>query len=184
MLTAWGDESGSQPERDPGTYLVAAVLIENEDVAIVRKTMDGLLLPSETKVHWHSSSDERRRVLVDAVAELPVCGIVVVHHDRDAKDRRHRRKCLEQLLPLLAAMPCSSITLESRGSADRSDLNLLQKFRGRKVVDTSLRMCHRRGLDEPVLSVPDIVCGAVVQSRIGRPEYLDRLGGLIDIRAI
>ncbi|MBF6159974.1 hypothetical protein IU421_18330 [Nocardia cyriacigeorgica] len=184
MLTAWGDESGSQPERDPGSYLIAAALIDEDDVSTVRKTMDGLLLSSETKVHWHRRSDDHRSELIAAVAELPVCSLVVVHHDTAASDRRHRRKCLEYLLPHLADMPCASITLESRGPMDQSDLDILQKFRARKLVQGELRIRHERGRVDPVLSVPDVVCGAVVQARVGNHTYLDALGGLVDIRSL
>ncbi|MDH6293202.1 hypothetical protein [Rhodococcus opacus] len=42
MLTAWGDESGSQPDRDPDTYLAAAALCDEDDVPDVRKTMESL----------------------------------------------------------------------------------------------------------------------------------------------
>ncbi|OBA66268.1 hypothetical protein A5780_14500 [Nocardia sp. 852002-20019_SCH5090214] len=184
MLTAWGDESGSQPERDPGTYLLAAALVEADDVEVVRKTMDGLRLPGEKKVHWQQSSDERRELLVRTVAELPSVSVVVVHHEQDANDRRHRRKCLEYLLPQLAEMPCSHITFESRKDLDRSDQDILGKFRARKVIGAGLRIHHSVGRTEPVLWVADVVCGAVVQQRVGNPHYLDQLGGLIDIRHI
>ncbi|OXR40270.1 hypothetical protein B7C42_07695 [Nocardia cerradoensis] len=184
MLTAWGDESGSQPERDPHTYLLAAALIDDADVEVVRKTMDGLLLPGEKKVHWHNSSDERRELLIRTVAGLPTMSVVVVHHEQDASDRRHRRKCLEYLLPQLAEMPCSHITFESRKQLDSSDQDILGKFRARKVIGPGLRIHHSIGMSEPVLWVADVVCGAVVQHRVGNPRYLDRLGGLIDIRQI
>ncbi|MGW5142681.1 hypothetical protein ACWEPH_26790 [Nocardia beijingensis] len=184
MLTAWGDESGSQPDRDPGTYIFAAALIEKDDVEAIRKTMRGLLLPSETKVHWHGSSPERRQELVGVVAELPVCSIIVVRHDPGANDRRHRRKCLEYLFPQLAHMSCRNVTLESRGGMDRSDLDILQKFRARRVIDATMRIEHQRGRAEPVLAVPDIVCGAIVQHRVGNSAYLNALGGLIDLQVI
>lgn len=125
MLTAWADESGSRPDLDPGAYLLAAVLCEDDDIAGIRKTMDGLRI-GEPKLHWHGSSHERRGHLVEAVAQLPVTGFVVVHTDAYAEDRRHRRKCMEFLLPHLADMPCSTITFESRGQLDASDLATLQ----------------------------------------------------------
>ena len=184
MLTAWGDESGSQPERDPGIYIVAAAVIEDDDVPLVRKTMDGLMLPSETKVHWHGSSDERRHALVDAVTGLPLRGVVVVRHEPEAKDRRHRRKCLEFLLPGLAYIGCERFTLESRGTQDASDLDLLQKFRATKVVKADMRIEHSRGLDESILSVADIMCGAVVQDRVGNSTYLRRFGDRLKIETI
>ncbi|WP_063016353.1 hypothetical protein [Nocardia nova] len=184
MLTAWGDESGSQPDRDPGTYIVAAALIEEEDVEAVRKTMHDLLLPTETKVHWHGSSPERRQKLVEVVLGLPVCSVIVVHNDPAANERRRRRKCLEHLFPQLTHMSCGEVTFESRGTMDASDLDILQKFRARKLAPAGMRLHHMKGRIEPVLSVADVVCGALVQARVGNPVYLQQLGGLVDIHQI
>ncbi|MGV9949216.1 hypothetical protein [Rhodococcus aetherivorans] len=184
MLTAWGDESGSQPLRDPNTYLIAAALCEEEDVPELRKTMEALRLDGEKKVHWHGSSDERRHDLIDAVASLPMAGFVVIHTEVDASDRRHRRKCLEYLLPNLADMPCSHITLESRSHLDSSDLDLLQKFRAQRIITSGLRVNHAVGRLEPALWVADVVCGAVVQSRVGNTQYLDRLGSAIELHQL
>ncbi|GAA4825538.1 hypothetical protein [Tomitella cavernea] len=184
MLTAWADESGSQPDRDPGTYLIAAALCEADDVPALRAAMSELRLPGEKKVHWHGSSDARRQDLIDAVAALPVAGFVVVRSESGAADRRHRRKCLEYLLPNLADMPCSRITFESRGQLDRSDTDLLQKFRAQRVVSAGLRIDHAIGRAEPALAVADIVCGAVVQSRVGNADYLAALGNAVELHHV
>ena len=138
----------------------------------------------EPKVHWHGSSEERRAELVAAAAELPETGFVVVHVEAGAKDRRHRRKCLEYLLPHLADMPCSTITFESRGQLDESDLATMQLLRSRKVVESTLRIEHTVGRTEPALWAADIVCGAVVQARIGRGDYLEALRSAIDLHII
>ncbi|MED5815222.1 hypothetical protein VST63_22915 [Mycolicibacterium sp. 050232] len=183
MLTAWADESGSRPDLDPGAYLLAAVLCEEDDTAELRKAMEGLRI-GEKKLHWHGSSSDRRADLVRAVAELPVTGLIVVHCDRDADDRRHRRKCMEFLLPHLADMPCSTITFESRGTVDHSDLATMQMLRSRRAIDATLRIEHAVGLVEPALWAADIVCGAVVQARIGNSDYLDVLGSGVELHAI
>ncbi|MBE5458317.1 hypothetical protein E3G52_005225 [Mycobacteroides abscessus] len=183
MLTAWADESGSRPDLDPGAYLLAATLCDDDDVAEMRKTLDALRI-GEAKLHWHGSSAERRVELVAAVAGLPVTGFVVVHVDKDADDRRHRRKCMEFLLPHLALMPCSTITFESRGQLDASDLDMLQKLRSRKVVESTVRIEHSIGRHEPALWAADIVCGAVVQARIGNRTYLDMLGSAVELHTI
>ena len=183
MLTAWADESGSRPDLDPGTYLLTAALCEDDDVAEIRKTLEALRI-GEPKLHWHGSSDERRADLVNVVSELPVTGFVVIHVDKDADDRRHRRKCMEFLLPHLAHMPCSTITFESRGRLDRSDLATMQMLRARHVVESTLRIEHAVGRNEPALWAADIVCGAVVQARIGNPAYLDVLRSTVEIHTI
>lgn len=184
MLTAWGDESGSQPHRDPGTYLISAALCDEDDVPALRKAMNGMRLPREKKVHWHASSADRRSELIDAVAELPVAGFVVVHTQADASDRRQRRKRLEYLLPNLAEMQCDAVTFESRGGQDSSDIDLLQKLRARRAIDSGLRIGHAVGPVEPALWAADIVCGAVVQSRVGNHDYLDALADAVDIHLI
>ncbi len=183
MLTAWADESGSRPDLDPGAYLLAAALCDESDVPELRKSMEGLRI-NEPKVHWHGSNPERRDELIDAVAKLPVTGFVIVHVDAGANDRRHRRKCMEYLLPHLAEMPVSTITFESRGQQDASDLATLQMLRARRVVDPTLRIDHAVGRREPVLWAADIVCGAIVQSRTGRLEYLEKLSGAVELHTI
>lgn len=183
MLTAWADESGSRPDLDPGAYLLAATLCDDEDVADMRKTLEELRI-GEAKLHWHGSSPERRAQLVATVARLPVTGFVVVHVDKSADDRRHRRKCIEFLLPHLALMPCSTITFESRGQLDASDLDMLQKLRSRRAIEQTVRIEHSIGRNEPALWASDIVCGAVVQARIGNRTYLDQLGGAVEIHTI
>lgn len=184
MLTAWGDESGSIPQQDPGSYLISAALIEDNDVPEVRKAIEDIRLGNEPKVHWHGSTPSRRHELVELVASLPLIGFVVVHMEMGANDRRHRRKCLECLLPNLDGMSCRHITLESRGTQDESDRDVLEKFRSRKVITADMRLDHAIGRNEPVLAVADIVCGAVVQSRVGNHEYLAKLDGSIDVRHI
>jgi len=184
VISAWGDESGSIPDLDPDPYLVAAALFEDQDVPVVRKTMEALILPTETKVHWHGSSSLRRHHLSDTVSALPLAGVVVVHAQAGATDRRHRRKCLEYLLPNLASLPCGTVTFESRGPLDASDVDIAQKFRKRRVITSHLQVQHAIGRNEPALWVADIVCGAVVQARIGNPDYLDKLGGSIEVTSI
>jgi hypothetical protein len=164
VLTAWADESGSRPDLDPGAYLLAAVLCMtcDDDVAEMRRPMDELRI-GEPKIHWHGSSHDRRRELIRAVSDLPVTGFVVVHVDSAADDRRHRRKCMEFLLPHLAAMPCSTVTFESRGQLDARDLALMQMLRSRRVIESTVGIEHAVGRVEPALWAADIVCGAVVE---------------------
>jgi hypothetical protein len=182
VLTAWADESGSRPDLDPGAYLLAAVLCDDDHVAEMRRAMDELRI-GEPKIHWHGSSHDRRRELIKAVSDLPVTGFVVVHVDGHADDRRHRRKCMEFLLPHLAAMPCSTITFESRGQLDASDLATMQILRSRRVIESTVRIEHAVGRVEPALWAADIVCGAV-QARIGNGDYLDVLGGAVELHTI
>ena len=91
---------------------------------------------------------------------------------------------MEFLLPHLAHIPCSTITFESRGQLDASDLATLQMLRSRRVVEPTLRIAHAVGLVEPALWAADILCGAVVQARIGNCAHLRVLGSAIEVHTI
>ncbi|WP_308206248.1 hypothetical protein [Mycolicibacterium madagascariense] len=91
---------------------------------------------------------------------------------------------MEFLLPHLANIPCSRITFESRGQLDASDLATLQLLRSRRVIEPTLRIEHAVGRVEPALWAADILCGAVVQARIGNCSHLRVLGSAMEIHSI
>lgn len=176
-----GDESGSVPVKDPDTYIMSAAMIDDADLAHIRSRLMDERMDGESKVHWYQSNDSRRLYLTQLLQSFPFLGVTVVHHETGASDRRHRRKCLETLLPLLEHYGCGSVTLESRGGQDQSDLHILQDFRSRRTVRGPLRLQHALGRDEPALWIADTLCGAVTQHRIGNTEYLTPLLGMLDI---
>ncbi len=76
------------------------------------------------------------------------------------------------------------MTFESRANLDASDIATLQLLRSRRAIESNLRISHVVGRDEPALWVADAVCGAIVQSRIGQPKHLTRLGGSVEVHVI
>lgn len=185
MLTAWGDESQSMAALDPGTYILAAALSFDEDLAAIRSTMERMKLPSERKMHWQSDSPARHRKVVDAISELPVEGFVVVRATSQDRAERSRRKCLEMLLHELHGHLCSSLTLESRGKADdKRDVDLVGKLRRRRLPGGSVPVFHEVGPKQPMLWIADAICGAVMHHRCGEPEYLARLERRVTVSTI
>ncbi len=76
--TAFVDESGSLENRDPGTYILAAAICDEQHLDTVREVMHGLRRTKVGKVHWHEESEPRRLQLAAAVAELALERLVVV----------------------------------------------------------------------------------------------------------
>jgi len=186
MMSAWGDESGSNARKDPGTYLMAAAILANEDVGTSRDAMSRLLLPRESKVHWRDDQAARRRQVVNAVLELPVEGFVVVRQSMGGEpSERARRKCLDRLLPELEALGCSSLVLESRGAVqDRRDMAMIDALRRTRAVSSAIKVDHQPGPKDPLLWISDALCGAVVASRTGDPSYLQALASCTTIELI
>lgn len=186
MFTAWGDESGSSSRLDPGTYMMAAAMGEPDKIAGIRDAMGNLLLRGQRKVHWRDEAPNRRAKLVDAIADLPVEGFVVVR-SAGLQDRieRRRRKCLELLLFELSALGCGHLVLESRGPADdKRDRAMLEHLRRTKRIDSTLRLAHEPGPSDPMLWIPDVICGAVGQARAGETSYLDKIESKLAIKVL
>jgi hypothetical protein len=173
MLTAWGDESGSSAQRDPGTYVLGAILIDDSDLDFARRHAQKLRLPAETKVHWYTSSDANREKISNVITSLPVRAIVVVRLSLESERvERRRRKGLEYLLSILTAEGCEKLVLESRGKKDdERDRDLADALRSQRRLGTALKLEHASGPNEPMLWLADALCGATVAERLGNPQW-------------
>ncbi|QNF94939.1 hypothetical protein IGS73_03930 [Janibacter indicus] len=76
----------------------------------------------------------------------------------------------------------TAVTLESRGPADdQRDIDFVNVLRGGQRVDPSVRVEHVVGRDEPLLWIPDTVCGMVTSQRLMGANHIDVLDGRITI---
>jgi hypothetical protein len=83
------------------------------------------------------------------------------------------------------ALKVETATFESRGPVDdRRDRSMLDALCARNVVSGELRMAHTPGPKDALLWVPDIVCGAVTNERIGQEEYSTILAARLRIISI
>jgi len=175
-LIGWGDESGSDSARDPGTYLLSVVLAVPDAAEQIQDAMRALLHKGTAKLHWRDAVPRRQQAIAAAVAALPVSGVVVVRSRPVADERpeRRRRKCLEHLLPELGERGCSRLVLESRGSKDDArDRAMLDAMRRSRRLPHGLHLDHVPGPKDPALWAADALCGAVVADRTGEnPSHL------------
>ncbi len=174
---AWVDESGSDHVADPGTYVLAAAIGRQETEGSIRAQMSSLRLPGQAKLHWRAEDHRRRTLITRAVSECDLEHLVVVRagalHNRP---ERRRRKCLERLLYELERRIVHDVVLESRGPADdRRDIQMLNALRGQQRLTGPLRLTHAVGRHEPMLWVPDAVCGAVTSARTGTNIHQEML---------
>lgn len=185
-VVAWVDESGSNAVKDPGTYILSAVVCFVEDVEACRSQIRGLLLRGQKKVHWVDESAKRRRGIIAEVATLPVEHLIVVRSRPEGAvhPERRRKKCLERLLIELQQLNVHDVVFESRSPAqDRRDREMLDYLRTMHAV-SAIRMHHRTGPSEPMLWVPDVCCGAVVEHRCGNSEYFAEIAGKATVHDI
>jgi len=173
-LIAWVDESGSNTTLDPGTYIMAAALTSPVQAEALRSLMATLRLPHQAKIHWRDEQASRHHQITTALAAAEVEHLVVITTPHSAKhsSERRRRLTLELLLPELDTLGVTRAILESRGKADdRRDLAMLNYLRQQHTLDSTLKIDHRIGRQEPALWAPDALCGIISSLRSGNPSY-------------
>lgn len=183
-IIAWVDESGSNTTDDPGTYIMAAAITTDGQCDTVRAAMAGLLLPGQAKLHWRDERAARQHRITDTIAEIDIEHLVVVTspHMEGRLPERRRRLTLEVLLPELAALGVDRVVLESRGvKDDQRDRQMLDFLRRQSAIDTSLKIDHRVGRHEPLLWVPDSLCGIISAYRCGDSGFYDKIAHKITL---
>src|SRR2546421_11148006 len=75
--SAFMDESESDRKADPGTYILAAALIEPDALDEVRGQIRTLLIPHQRKLHWRDESARRRAAIAETIADLDSLHLVV-----------------------------------------------------------------------------------------------------------
>lgn len=181
-LRAFVDESGSHAVEDPETYLLAASVCHPDLLEEIR----GLLRPlrlSGAKLHWHQEDARRRRQISEAIAAMDLAHVVVVRSGVPGeRGERRRRLCLERLLHELETLGVDSALFESRGPADdRRDRKMVEVLRTNQTISSKVRVDHEKGPLEPLLWLPDAICGAVVADRIGQGEYLKMIADSVSV---
>lgn len=183
---AFVDESGSDAARDPNTYIVAASLCTTEAVEAVRTCLRRLRLPAQRKLHWRDESQRRRMAITKAVARCSLQHLVAVRTGTAGEPtERQRRLCLEHLWYELEARAVEVVVLESRGKADdKRDRDHLDALRARRTIVSPLRIGHEPGASEPLLWVPDAVCGVVSSLRTDTDAYYRLVADTIQITTL
>jgi hypothetical protein len=149
---AFADESKA---RD---YLLAATVLDPDDLGRARRVVRSLVLPGQHRLHMAKESDGRRRAILDAVAELPVL-TVIRRAPRDGRSEVQRRgACLRALVVDLTDSGCAALCLERDETLERRDRQHILDAIRRHGVELGHR--HASAREEPLLAVPDALAWA------------------------
>lgn len=156
-MRAFADESfGRLPTQS--IYVMCAALIEESELEGIRHVMRRLRKGS-TKLHWYEESSQRRHQLLTIVSELNIEFAISDETAFRPQQPLMRRACIRRLTQELARRGVDHLTLEARNRVDDrrdiGDINWLRQSEG-----LSVWLQHVRGVDEPLLWIADLICGA------------------------
>lgn len=177
-LHAWIDESMPRvSDGQPKVYILAAVVADPRKCEEMRSSMTSLRVGKEPKLHWHAEKTARRRKIVTTVAGFDINSIVVIATPLDERrQERARAQCLDALLIELDHIGVRRVYLEQREKTlNRRDLQHIDRLRGTRTISASLRIDVARPSVEPMLWIPDTICGSVGAAQHGEPEWVNTL---------
>jgi hypothetical protein len=169
--TAYVDESSRVRA---GLYLLASVIVADQQADRHREALLGLLHRGQRRLHWRDESSKRRALLVRAVRQLPCTGVVVTATGvTPRRQERARRKCIERLL---ADRGIAAVVFERRHEElDARDRAMVAALRRQRSVPAWLRVSWVAAADEPLLWLPDIAAGAASLAAAGDATYWEEL---------
>lgn len=178
METAYVDESQVGGTGNGGSYVMVATIIIDGDVDDLRRALIRAKPKGAPKLHWYSNMAKARHASIELIATLPLMHwAVVTHPSEDEPPERTRRKCIGRLFWELASLEMvGQVLMESRGPADdRRDMRMIDTLKSARAIPGSMRVDHQPGRDEPLLWLPDAVCGAVGAHVDGDDSWVEML---------
>jgi hypothetical protein len=159
-------------------YLMACVLLEAAQLAVVRNDLRALVLHGG-RVHFHNESASRRRLILEAIAGSQVSSFVVVcHRGHGVSEFQARDMCLARIVDELQQREVGRLTIESRQD-DRDDTRTLRRARR---PHPSLVWEHALPTAEPLLWVADGLAWAVGAGGRWRDSVTSVVADVIDLR--
>jgi hypothetical protein len=181
--TAYVDES---LRVSSGLYILAAVIVADQDADQHRAALRELLYRRQARLHWRDESSRRRRQLVAAVSGLDLAGVVVIAAGMTpARQERARRKCIDRLLTELVSRGIASVVFERRHrELDARDRGMVTALRRQKALPAAFAAAWQSPADEPLLWLADIAAGAAALAETGDHGYWQDLSAAFSIERL
>jgi hypothetical protein len=136
-------------------YLMACVMAEARHLPELRLVMRALAV--HERVHFNNESARRKRLVLSAIAEMPIgVFIAVAQRGHGASEFAARNACLTAVVESVQRRDVPRLVIESRDD-DREDERHLVRVR---QSEPWLVFEHRRASAEPMLWVADAIAWA------------------------
>lgn len=169
---AFVDESFHEHEA-AGFYVLAAAVIDSGALDQARQIMQALRGGRRSKLHWNQMDMLDRERAAHSVRSLNGIHLVTIGSPVPLRGQeRARGISLRRLVFELHDLGVTDVFLEARqDTLDRRDVTVVQGARYDLPKGTRFRIEHRRGGEEPLLWIPDIVAGVIRIGRAGESSY-------------
>ena len=147
MESIFIDESKSK------NYIICAVKVQTVKVPEIRKVLSGLRLRGQSRVHFVSESDRRRRHILSTIRKLDF--EVVFFVSKAKTDAEGRSRCLIGLVKDLNPEVSHQIWLEVDTNHLEQDRSIISQSLRAANLQTSVEFSHTGSNSQILLWLPD-----------------------------
>lgn len=142
-------------------YIIALARMDQADLATGRRTIRALHLAGQRRLHMVKERAPRQRLILSAIASLPVTVTIYRAVRETAVGERERRgRCLDHIVRDLAPQARSRLVLERDDTLVRTDRVRLYAAARREGCPDRVEYLHEPAALEPLLALPDAVAWA------------------------
>jgi len=138
-------------------YVVVAAVVVPGDLAALRRTVRGLVLPGQRRVHMTKESAPRRRLIADTIVRSGVTAVVFDAGDAYPSELDARQACLRGVISYADYAGATRLVLERDDSLLAWDARRLWEITGEVGCRDTLRYSHARASEELLLAIPDAI---------------------------
>jgi hypothetical protein len=138
-------------------YLLVASAVAADDLDILRKTIQSLILPGQRRLHMKDENDCRKHAIASAIAATDIQVAVYGAAHRYHNERERRAACFRAVVNDAAARAHAILVLEQDDSLLSWDNQHLIEFTRATGCRDTLRYQHRRAPEEHLLAIPDAI---------------------------
>lgn len=147
-------------ESKANDYIIAAAVVAPESRSELRRLMNSLRMPGQSRVHMVSEEARRRKAILSALAASDVQVEIFQASGRRAGTRTNRAACLKAIVTRASAFAHAKIVLELDESLRSQDRQDLVEFTGSASARGRIEYHHEKGRHEPLLWIPDAIAWA------------------------
>jgi len=136
-------------------FIMAVSAVPANRVRDIEKSLRGLLLPGQKKIHFRTESDRRRKLIIGVFRELNVR--VSVWKISGKRDKYSRDACLGAITSESISCGVVSIVLEREASQMSRDRTLISGLLRQANMSDSITFEHVAPQSHPLLWVSDAV---------------------------
>lgn len=138
-------------------YLLVAAVVMPRELDSARRTVRGMVMPGQRRLHMKKESDARRKTIIEAIAVTGASATIYNAGRPGRGELAAREACLRAVITDAAAAGRHMLVLEQDDSLVRWDQQHLVEITRDVGCRDSLRYEHRRAESELLLALPDAI---------------------------